>query len=58
MKERKVMECEVFILTLMKETKMGTDVRHLPVFLFLCKLLSKGGWIYGRENVGKGGVWE
>ena len=52
------MECEVFILTLMKETKMGTDVRHLPVFLFLCKLLSKGvGFTVGRMLV-KGGVWE
>lgn len=52
------MECEVFILNLMKETKVGTEVRHFPVFLFLCKHLSRGiGLRVGRMLV-KGGVWE
>ena len=48
------MECEVFILTLMKETKMGTEVRHL----FLCKHLSRGIELRVGRMLVKGGVWE
>lgn len=53
-KGEKVTPCEVFILTLMKETKIASEVMHL----FLCKHLSKGvGLRVGRMLV-NGGVWE
>ena len=44
----KVMQCEVFILALMKETKIASEVMHL----FLCKHSSKGvGLRVGRMLV-------